>query len=91
MKGEFQELVQYMRETKKIIVPIYQRNYEWTRENCRVLYEDLMMIVNGNRTKHFIGSIVSVKTNDSTNAKERDMAKSLYAYYVAAKNFVERT
>ena len=69
MKGEFQELVQYMSETKKVRIPIYQRSYEWTLENCRVLYNDLMMIVNGNRTKHFIGSIVSVKTNEAINAK----------------------
>ncbi len=93
MKGEFQELVQYMRETKKIIVPIYQRNYEWTRENCRVLYEDLMMIVNGNRTKHFIGSIVSVKTNDSTNAKiiidGQQRIITVYLMYLAMYNLIE--
>ena len=30
-------------------------------------------------------------SNTSTNEKERNMAKSLYAYYTAAKAFVERT
>lgn len=93
MKGEYQEFVQYLRETKKIIIPIYQRNYEWTMENCKTLYEDLMMIVNGNRPKHFIGSIVSVKTNDSTNAKiiidGQQRIITIYLIYLAIYNLIE--
>ena len=93
MKGEYQEFVQYLRETKKIIIPIYQRNYEWTIENCKTLYEDLMMIVNGNRPKHFIGSIVSVKTNDSLNVKQiidgQQRIITIYLIYLAIYNLIE--
>ncbi len=93
MKGEYQKFIDYMRFTDKFIIPIYQRNYEWTIENCKVLYDDLMMIVNGNRKKHFIGSIVSVKTNDSTNAKQiidgQQRIITVYLMYLAMYNLIE--
>ena len=39
------------------VIPVYQRNYEWTDEECKKLYEDIITIVKvGNQ--HFCGSIV---------------------------------
>lgn len=92
MNGEYQKLIDYMRFTDKLIIPIYQRSYEWTLENCKVLYDDIMMIVNGNRKKHFIGSIVSVKTNDSLNVKQiidgQQRILTVYLIYLAMYNLI---
>ena len=92
MNGEYQKLIDYMRFTDKLIIPIYQRSYEWTLENCKVLYDDIMMIVNGDRKKHFIGSIVSVKTNDSLNVKQiidgQQRILTVYLIYLAMYNLI---
>ena len=58
MKGEYIKLTNFIRGVHKFIIPLYQRNYEWTLDNCRILYEDLLELKNENRKKHFIGSIV---------------------------------
>lgn len=45
--------------SKRYIIPVYQRKYDWKEDNCRQLYEDLKKIVRDNRKSHFFGSIVS--------------------------------
>lgn len=67
MKGEYIKLTNFIRGVHKFIIPLYQRNYEWTLDNCRILYEDLLELKNENRKKHFIGSIVSKKEIESEN------------------------
>lgn len=44
----------------RFIIPVYQRNYDWKKENCEQLYKDLVKIIKNGRTSHFFGSIVSV-------------------------------
>ena len=39
------------------VIPVYQRNYEWTKEQCEKLYEDIITIVKRDNP-HFCGSIV---------------------------------
>lgn len=38
-------------------IPVYQRNYEWTREQCKKLFEDIVQAANRNKL-HLTGSIV---------------------------------
>ena len=45
--------------SKKFIVPVYQRNYNWKRDNCSLLYDDLVTVIKMNKPNHFFGSIVS--------------------------------
>jgi uncharacterized protein with ParB-like and HNH nuclease domain len=54
----------------QFIIPVYQRNYDWTIGQCKQLLDDIMII--GNNTAHFIGSIVYIHDNiyTSTNIKE---------------------
>jgi uncharacterized protein with ParB-like and HNH nuclease domain len=45
----------------QFIIPIYQRNYDWSHSQCKQLLDDILEI--GKNTKmdaHFIGSIVYV-------------------------------
>ncbi|AMY18056.1 MULTISPECIES: DUF262 domain-containing protein [Nocardiaceae] len=45
-------------------IPPYQRNYEWSMDNCRVLLADVVKVASANsakrNTEHFFGSIVYV-------------------------------
>ena len=43
------------------VIPVYQRNYEWTPLQCKQLLSDIKEIGNNrNVSSHFIGSIVYV-------------------------------
>lgn len=42
------------------IVPAYQRRYSWTREDCRVLLDDIMTAGEQGRT-HFMASVLTVE------------------------------
>lgn len=44
---------------KRFVVPVYQRNYEWKKENCDQLFNDLIDVVRTGRSSHFFGSLVS--------------------------------
>ena len=60
MKGEASPLVDIM-EGRKIgfIVPIYQRNYDWNKNNCTQLFSDLVALHKSGKKMHFFGSIVT--------------------------------
>ena len=38
-------------------IPVYQRNYEWSIEQCNKLFEDIVQAAKRNQL-HFCGSIV---------------------------------
>ena len=38
-------------------IPVYQRNYEWSKEQCKKLFEDIVQAAKRNQL-HFTGSIV---------------------------------
>ena len=60
MKGSEARMMEYMDgASKRFVIPVYQRKYDWKEENCRKLYEDLKKIVVDRRDSHFFGSIVS--------------------------------
>lgn len=46
----------------RYIIPVYQRRYNWRKEQCRQLYQDLQKIVTERRASHFVGSVVSQVT-----------------------------
>jgi len=45
---------------KRFIIPVYQRNYDWRKEHCEQLYNDILDIIKYKFKNHFIGSIVYV-------------------------------
>ena len=60
MKGSEAKMMEYMDgASKRYVIPVYQRKYDWKEDNCRQLYEDLKKIVIDKRDSHFFGSIVS--------------------------------
>lgn len=62
MKGDAIKLIQFFEGgSKRFIIPLYQRNYDWKEENCKQLFKDLMNLHHSGRSSHFLGSIVSSK------------------------------
>ncbi|MBN9644179.1 DUF262 domain-containing protein [Corynebacterium sp. CCM 8862] len=47
-----------------MIIPVYQRNYDWSPTQCGQLVDDLVELAETNRTSHFFGSIVG-KSEDA--------------------------
>lgn len=67
MNGNAQKLIKYLDgASKRFIIPVYQRNYDWKMEHCKQLYDDLVKIIRQNRKSHFFGSIVSVQSESGT-------------------------
>lgn len=63
MKGSETGLLHFMGGySDRYVIPVYQRRYNWRKEECRRLYQDLQKIVAERRTSHFVGSVVSQVT-----------------------------
>lgn len=60
MTGQGKLLIQYLNSAERLIIPVYQRNYDWKEQHCRRLYEDLCNTINQKKKHHFFGGIVSV-------------------------------
>lgn len=71
MKADSVWLVKDMIEKSKrqFIVPVYQRNYDWSISNCKKLFEDIILAYNEDR-KHFTGTIVYIKGSHSSKFDE---------------------
>jgi uncharacterized protein with ParB-like and HNH nuclease domain len=39
---------------KTFIIPVYQRNYDWKREQCKQLFDDIILISKEEYRNHFI-------------------------------------
>lgn len=60
MRGDAKPLVKMMQGAEtRFVIPVYQRNYDWKREQCKRLFDDLEDVVHEGRPSHFFGSIVS--------------------------------
>lgn len=60
MKGDAKPLVKVIQGPDvRIVIPVYQRNYDWKREQCKRLFDDLEEVAQESRPSHFFGSIVS--------------------------------
>ena len=60
MNGNTQKLIKYLDgASKRFIIPVYQRNYDWKMEHCKQLYDDLVKVIRQNRKSHFLGTIIN--------------------------------
>ena len=46
--------------TKQFIIPVFQRDYAWTADNWRQLWDDIVRAGGVGSGGHFVGSIVQV-------------------------------
>lgn len=55
-------------------IPVYQRNYDWTRVQCQQLFHDILTVgADENLSGHFIGSIVYVHDDVYTVSGLREL------------------
>lgn len=61
MRGQVIEIYKiYEGSSKRLIIPVYQRNYDWKKQHCQQLLDDLTELHKSQRPKHFFGAIVGV-------------------------------
>ena len=51
---------------RQYAIPVYQRNYEWSQEQCVKLFEDIVLAYKYDRT-HFCGSVVYAPLKEEHN------------------------
>lgn len=60
MRGDAKPLVKMLQGSDtRFVIPVYQRNYDWKREQCQRLFDDLEEVVEEGHSSHFFGSVVS--------------------------------
>ena len=50
---------------KHFVIPVYQRNYDWSKEHCKRLFDDIEDIHIKKFKSHFLGTIVSIYDEQS--------------------------
>lgn len=53
---------------RQYIIPVYQRNYDWTIEECKNLFDDIINAYKHDK-EHFIGSIIQVQKDEENGIK----------------------
>ena len=62
MKANQTNLLMILNKSPQFVIPIYQRNYAWTRTECEQLWADLMRAGRDDKVEsHFMGAIVYVE------------------------------
>ncbi|WII36243.1 DUF262 and DUF1524 domain-containing protein [Paenibacillus thiaminolyticus] len=62
MKASETNFLKFLQGTKQFIIPIYQRKYSWTINQCKQLWNDILRAAHDENIKgHFVGSVVYVE------------------------------
>jgi uncharacterized protein with ParB-like and HNH nuclease domain/predicted transport protein len=62
MKATETNFLKFMSGNKQFVIPIYQRKYSWTIQQCRQLWNDIVRAAEDDQLKgHFVGSIVYIE------------------------------
>ena len=60
--------------TTRVVIPVYQRNYDWKKKHCEQLLNDILHCGNDSSIKaHFVGSIVLIHDDVYSTAKTKDL------------------
>ena len=66
MKALENKLIRFLEgHDKSFVIPVYQRNYDWSKANCRQLWNDLLDVIQKKRRSHFFGSIVYLYNDEN--------------------------
>jgi uncharacterized protein with ParB-like and HNH nuclease domain len=57
----------------QFVIPVYQRNYDWTNSECRELLHDIISVEKENRGTHFIGSIVFIHEGTYSTSEVKEL------------------
>ncbi len=68
MKATEAKLLAFLKKSPQFVIPIYQRTYSWTENECKQLWDDIFRAgLNPEVSVHFIGSIVYIEEGLSNN------------------------
>ena len=59
------QLTAVIQGNKQFVIPVFQRDYSWTTEQCEQLWEDVLRAGEGSDGGHFMGSFVYAEGNAS--------------------------
>lgn len=69
MKAEPEKIIDTMFDNKRQYqIPVYQRNYDWKKDNCLELFNDVINAYEQERT-HFLGTVVQVQQDEEGGLK----------------------
>jgi len=51
----------------QFVIPVYQRNYDWSNENCAQLWDDLLTLATTKKNTHFMGALVTIYNVDGSD------------------------
>lgn len=58
----------------QFVIPVYQRNYDWSTSQCKQLLDDILEVGTSKKTNaHFIGSIVYVHDDVYTSSRIKEL------------------
>lgn len=71
MKAEDYGFIEIVFESgrKQYQIPVYQRNYDWKKDNCLILFNDVISSYEEERS-HFLGTIVQVQQDEEGGIKK---------------------
>lgn len=62
MKATEAKLLNFLKKSPQFVIPIYQRTYSWTEQQCRQLWDDILRAGSSKDiSAHFIGSVVYIE------------------------------
>ncbi len=75
MKANETKVEDFLSSNKtQFVIPVYQRNYDWTAGQCKQLLDDILEVGTSKRMNaHFIGSIVYVHDDVYTSSRIKEL------------------
>lgn len=75
MKANETKVEDFLSSNKtQFVIPVYQRNYDWTTGQCKQLFDDIIEVgINKKMNAHFIGSIVYVHDDVYTASRIKEL------------------
>ena len=81
----------------QFVIPVYQRNYDWTNTECKELLNDIISVETENRGTHFIGSIVFMHEGTYSTSEVKELViidgqqrlTTINIFYVALYRFAK--
>ncbi|WP_375563007.1 DUF262 domain-containing protein [Bernardetia sp. OM2101] len=75
MKATESKIQEFLSSNKtQFVIPVYQRNYDWTTSECKQLLDDILEVGSNRETiAHFIGSIVYVHDDVYTTSRIKEL------------------
>ena len=59
MKASATQFLRFLSGERQFIIPIYQRTYSWTTDQCQQLWKDICTAAKSEKIAgHFVGSVV---------------------------------